>query len=107
VEIVGLREGQGLSCKAAKALPKGAVPAFNMICFPRFLSHGGIVGKNLVVGVPVVAECAATPILGRNPLPKLLRTLRTAVPDVVGHNLPCAATERDPNPALVVFGKHV
>jgi hypothetical protein len=56
-----------------------------------------------MVGIPKVAEGAASLILGRDSFPELATALLAAVPDTLGHDMAGRAAQSQPYPALLAL----
>ena len=79
-----------------------------MIGLPAIFAHGlmPIQGENSLISIPAIIERAAALVRQRDASPELKTTGLRAVTDEVGHDLPSAATQGHPHPALVGFLEH-
>ncbi len=100
---VGLGKRQGFANKTSQVLAQGIEPALNMVGLSAFLADRlmAFPVKNALIGVPEIAERVATNIRCWNTSPEWQTTGFATIPDEIGHNLPGAATQGHPYPALV------
>ena len=108
--MIGIRlgKGQGLADVASQPLTQGVVPAFHVGGLATFLTHTAmrVLGKNLLVGFPEIAEGLTPLVLIRKLVPQALAGFLTTVSDHEGHNLARPATNGCPQPAFSVFFQH-
>ena len=99
---------QGFANEPGQALSQSIEPALDVIGFATVFAHRlmPVSRKNTLISTPEITK-RETPFVGQwNAMPELQTTGFTAVADEVGDNLPRAAAQRDPNPALVGFLEH-
>ena len=105
---IRLGKGQGLADVASQPLTQGVVPAFHVGGLATFLTHTAmrLLGKNLLVGFPKIAEGLTHLVLIRNLVPQAAAGFLTTIPDHEGHNLARPATNGCPQPPFSVFFQH-
>jgi hypothetical protein len=105
---IRLGEGQGLANEASQSLAQGVVPTFHVSRLAAFLAYTamGLLGKDLLVRFPQVAESPTFLVLVRNLVPQAAARLLAAVSDHKGHNLACPATHGGPQPSFSALFEH-
>jgi hypothetical protein len=105
MKAVGFGKRQGFSNKTNQALPQGVEPTLNMVRLATFFAHRlmTVRRENTLIGIPKIAERMRAFVGPGDAPPELQATGFTAVVDEVGDDLSGAATQSDPDPALVAF----
>ena len=79
-----------------------------MVCLATPLIYAALrfLGKDLLVGLPEIAEAQAALVLVGDLVPQAATSPFAAVADHKGHNLACAATNSGPQPAFSTLFQH-
>ena len=98
------RERQRLANKARHALPERVVPALLMRRLPGFFANGMMraFGQDRLIGLPEVGVGTTPAIGGGDGVPQAPTGVCTAIPNDKGNDLPGTATQRRPQPLLVL-----
>jgi len=86
-------------------LATGIVSAFHMVSFATLLADTvmRLFGKDLLVGIPKVAESTTLLVFFRDAFPQFATGLFTAISDHKRHDLACPTTKGDPEPTFIHF----
>jgi hypothetical protein len=105
MKAIQLGKVQGFAPKPSQALTQGIEPTFDMVGFPAAFADRlmTVDGENRLVRIPEIAERVAAFVGARDAQPEVQTTRFTAVTYEIGDNLPGAAAQRHPHPALVGF----
>ena len=107
VKFIRLGKGKGLADKASQSLAQGVVPAFHMSRLPGFFAHRLMsstqMTKDLIVGLPKIAEGGAMTVGAGQPRPEAPAIFFGAAPDPIGDNLTRTAAQGYPDPPFVFF----
>ena len=108
MKSVRFGKGQGLADEAGQSLAQGVVPAFHVSRLATLLAHTAmrLLGKDLLVRLPEIAEGQTMLVLGGNLVPQAATRFLAAVTDHKGHNLVCAATNGRPQPSFSTLFQH-
>jgi hypothetical protein len=106
---IRLGKGWGLADEAGQPLAQGIVSTFHVSRLATFLAHTaiGLLGKDLLVRFPEVAESATLLVLVGNLVPQAAARLLAAVSDDKGHNLAGTATNGGPQPSFSVLFEYI
>jgi hypothetical protein len=101
-------ERQSLANKARQSLTQGVVPTFHVGRLATLLAYTAVrlFGKDLLLGLPEIAEGQAVLVRLGNLVPQAPARLLAAVTDDKGHYLACATTDRRPQLAFFALFQH-
>lgn len=102
VHEVGFRKGGGLASESADALAQGAVESLHVIGWPALLALlQQFLRPDPRISLPDIGKTQRNFVGQRNTIPQHAAGAHAPTADGIGHNLPGAAAQGQPQPLFV------